>query len=73
MSEQTVGLGNGADTTKAATAAAVAEKKARGTTTSDPKLVACIRIAKQLDVLDENDREFTLTYICDKYGIKVAD
>lgn len=66
MNESTVGLGNGADTTK--TTAATPVKKTRGTVTSDPNLVACTRITATLDKLDDAGRKFVLDYVCGKYN-----
>ena len=69
MSDQTVGLGNGSaqTTTKATTGIASAPEKKRGTVTSDPKLVSCIKISRALDALTPADRGFVLAYIADKY------
>ena len=73
MSDQTVGLtGNGADTTKKTTttqATAATTEKKRGTVTSDPKLVSCIKISRALDALTTADRAFVLAYIADKYKV----
>ena len=70
MSDRTVGLdaGNGADTTQAATRTASTTTKQRGSVTSDPQLVACIKITKTLDALDERSRTFVLDYIDAKYN-----
>ena len=65
--ESTVGLGNGADT-GSGTDVATTKKSTRGTVTSDPKLVSCIKITRQLDALTPVDREFVLDYIDGKYN-----
>ncbi len=66
MSDTTVGLsGNGAAATQTTTTAA--PKAARGSVTSDPQLVACIKISKTLDSLTPDTRSFVLNYIGDKY------
>jgi len=65
--EETIGLGdaipaNGADTTTATTT-----KVRRGSVTSDPQLVACIKITKTLDGLTPQHRAFVLDYLAKKY------
>jgi hypothetical protein len=70
MSETTtVGLGNGADTAAqtSGTAPITPTTKSRGTVTSDPKLVACIKISRTLDTLTPEDRSFVLDYVLGKY------
>ena len=63
MSETAVGLGTVAETPQQTNGAA----KTRGTTTNDPKLVACIRIVKALGALSDADRNFVLSYVNEKY------
>lgn len=78
MSEQTVGLGDAVPTsaqpngsagkpTTVAPATTTEKKSTRGSVTSDPQLVACVKIGRILDSLDETGREFVLSYITNKY------
>lgn len=71
MSDRTVGLdaGNGAAIPETATRTATTTKPQRGTVTSDPQLVACIKIDKTLAQLDDAGRAFVLNYIGTKYGV----
>lgn len=70
MSEQTVGLGDAqsvSETAQQANGAAKPTKAVRGSVTSDPSLVACIKIDKTIAALDETGRDFVLSYILKKY------
>lgn len=71
MSEQTVGLGNGSTPTQqqATTNTGAGQKNARGTVTSDPGLVACIKIDRLIAGLEtETQRDFVLNYVFSKYA-----
>lgn len=62
MSEDSVGLGNGAET------ATPAAKKQRGAVTADADLTAMARISAIINGLEAGDRKRVIRHVVEKYG-----
>lgn len=66
MSEDSVGLGNGAET-----GSAPAAKKQRGAVTADADLTAMARISAIINGLESGDRKRVIRHVVEKYGAEV--